>query len=64
MERTLGKTKRIGVGKAAAGGQAVAGRHGKEAGEVGSPTFECRLKKKNNWGVRQTEQPRVSAHVK
>ena len=40
--------------------QAAAGRQGKVvAGGVGSPTFVCRLTGRNNYGVRQTVQPRV-----
>ena len=36
--------------------------HGKAAaGRLGSPTSVCRKTRKNNWGVRQTPQPRAPA---
>ena len=31
------------------------------AGKAGGPTFACRLTGRNNWGVRQTTQPRAPA---
>ena len=50
-ERTRGKAAAGGPGEGAAGG-------------LGGPTFLCGQTRRNNWGVRQTVQPRVTAQEK
>ena len=64
LEDRAGKVVHCGVGWARPqlAGKAAAGRPGKAmGGRVGGPTIVCRETGRNNWGTKQTSQPRTPA---